>query len=69
MHSELSQKLDRRGLSGSHIWDHVMREIETDCDIGSDRLAHANNRTYRLGVYPIDGLYVHPKTGLIREQR
>ena len=30
IHSKLSRKLDRRSLSGSHIWDHVMWEIETD---------------------------------------
>jgi hypothetical protein len=69
VHGELSQKLDRRSLSGSHIWDHVMWEIETDCYIGEDRLAYSNDRTYHLSEYPIDGLYVHPKTGLIREQR
>jgi hypothetical protein len=69
VHSELSQKLDRRSLSGSHIWDHVMSEIETDCYVGEDRLAYSNDRTYGLSEYPIHGLYVHPKTGLIREQR
>jgi hypothetical protein len=69
VHRELSQKLDRRGVSGSHIWDHVMREIETDCYVGDDRLAYSNNRKYRVAERPIDGLYVHPKTGLIREQR
>jgi hypothetical protein len=46
VHSELSRKLDRRSLSGSHIWDHVMWEIETDCYIGEDRLAYSNRRTY-----------------------
>jgi hypothetical protein len=69
VHSELSQKLDRRSLTGSHIWDHVMWEIETDCYMGQDRLAYSSKRTYRLSEIPIDGLYVHPKTGLIREQR
>lgn len=68
VHSELSQKLDRRSTSGSHIWDHVMREIETDCYIGEDRLAYSNKRTYRVSERPIVGLYVHPKTGLIRDQ-
>jgi hypothetical protein len=68
VHSELSGKLDRRSLSGSHIWDHVMWEIETDCYIGEDRLAYPNKRTYHLSEFPVDGLYVHPKTGLIREQ-
>jgi hypothetical protein len=61
-------KLDRRSLSGSHIWDHVMSEIETACYIGEDRLAHASDRTFYLSEYPIEGLYVDPKTGLIREQ-
>jgi hypothetical protein len=69
VHSELSQKLDRRGVSGSHIWDHVMREIEVDCYIGNDRLAYPSDRTYRCVEWPVDGLYVHPKTGLIRDQR
>ncbi len=69
MYSELAQKLDRRSISGSHIWDHVMWEIETDCYIGTDRLAYSNNRTYGAGNWPIVGLYVDPRTGLIREQR
>lgn len=70
VHSELSQKLDRRSVSGSHIWDHVIREIEIDCYIGNDGLAYSNNRTCmgRASDCPIEGIYVHPKTGLIREQ-
>lgn len=70
VHSELSLKLDRRSVSGSHIWDHVMWEIETDCYIGDDGLAYTNNRKYVgwTSERPIEGLYVHPKTGLIREQ-
>ena len=69
VHSDLSQKLDRRSISGSHIWDHVMWEVETDCFIGPDRLAYSNRRPRRRGEQPIVGLYVHPRTGLIREQR
>jgi hypothetical protein len=69
VHSELSQKLDRRSLSGSHIWDHVRLEIETGCFIGEDRLAYSNRWTYGLLEVPVDGLFVHPKTGLVREQR
>ncbi len=69
VHSELSQKLDRRSVTGSHIWDHVMWEIETDCHIGPDRLAYSNRPRFRHQRGPIDGLYVHPRTGLIREQR
>ena len=69
VHSELSRTLDRRSVAGSHIWDHVMSEIATDCYIGEDRLAYSNNRRFRISEDPVNGLYVHPKTGLIREQR
>lgn len=44
-------------------------EIETDCDIGPDRLAYSNNRRYGGGDRPVVGLYVDPRNGLIREQR
>ncbi len=70
VHSELSLKLDRRSVSGSHIWDHVMREIESDCYMGDDGLAYSNDRRFasRMSEYPIEGLYVHPNSGLVREQ-
>jgi hypothetical protein len=69
VHSELSQKLDRRSITGSHIWDHVTTEVETDCYVGADGLAYSNNRRRFLGDWPIAGLYVDPRTGIIREQR
>jgi hypothetical protein len=69
VHSELSRKLDRRSLSGRHIWNHLLAEIEIDCYLGHDRRVYSNNRKYSLGEYPVRGLYVHPKTGVIREQR
>jgi len=68
VHSELSQKLDRRSLSGLHIWNHLLAEIEIDCYVGDDRRAYSNNRKYSLGEHPVRGLYVHPKTGVVREQ-
>ena len=46
-----------------------MSEIATDCYIGDDRLAYSNYRRFLSTGQPVDGLYVHPKTGLIREQR
>lgn len=69
VHSELSRTLDRRSVTGSHIWDHVMQEIATDCRIADDRLAYSNRRRFLNVDVPVDGLYVHPRTGLIREQR
>jgi hypothetical protein len=69
VHSELSRKLDRRSVAGSHIWDHVISEIATDCYVGNDCLVYSNYRRFLGTEDPVDGLYVHPKTGLIREQR
>ena len=46
-----------------------MLEVEIDCHIGPDRLAYSNNRNDGRGDWPIVGLFVHPRTGLIREQR
>ena len=69
VHSELSRKLDRRSVAGSHIWDHIISEIETDCHVGADRLVYSNRRRYLKTETPVVGLYVHPGTGLIREQR
>lgn len=68
VHSELSHKLDRRSLSGAHVWDHVTCCVERDCYIGDDGLAYSNNRHRSRFDSPIVGLYVHPQTGLIREQ-
>jgi hypothetical protein len=68
VHSELSQKLDQRSVSESHIWDHVMSEIETHCYIGPDGRAYSNNRRFCPSGSPIVGLYVHPKKGLVLEQ-
>lgn len=69
VHSELSRKLDRRSVAGAHIWHHIQGEIEIDCFIGDDRLVYSSRRRYGPGDVLVDGLYVHPKTGLVREQR
>ncbi len=68
VHSELAQKLDRRSVAGAHIWGHVMGLIETDCHIGPDRLAYSNRPQEVRWNVPVRGLYVHPKTGLVRLQ-
>jgi 2-polyprenyl-6-methoxyphenol hydroxylase-like FAD-dependent oxidoreductase len=69
VHSELAQKLDRRSVTGAHIWTHVKWEIETDCHIGADGLVYSNHRRLLHHEAPVKGLYVHPRTGLVREQR
>jgi hypothetical protein len=59
--------------TGRRIWPyHPDREYDepTRLPVARGRqYGYSNDRTYHLSEYPIDGLYVHPKTGLIREQR
>lgn len=65
VYSELSQHLDKRSLSGLHIWTHVWIYVEKDCVIGSDR------KIYRMRGF--DGrllevsrqFYVHPATNIL----
>lgn len=61
--SELSHTLDRRSTSGSHIWDHVMSEVQTNCWMGVDGVIYGR-APYRR-TYAVDGLYVHPFTGVL----
>lgn len=58
--------LDKRGTP--HLGPRDVGN-RTDCYIGPDRLVYSNNRKYGRGNWPIVGLYVHPRTGLVREQR
>ncbi len=63
VYSELSQSLDKRSLTGLHIWDHVWIEVERDCVIENGKVfrkeAHFGRRR------EIKGLYIHPKTGVL----
>lgn len=69
VHSELARTLDRRSVAGLHIWDHVWREIAPDCRMGSDGLAYSNRRgRLSYGNRPVQGLFVHPASGLVRNQ-
>jgi hypothetical protein len=62
--SEITQTLDSRSLTGLHIFDHIRWEVEEKAWIGED------GRVYRKrqwgAVVPVDGLYVHPLSGLLR---
>jgi hypothetical protein len=62
--SEFSPALDRRGLSGFHIWTHLMWEVETNAFLGED------GEVYGRPIYVgrpsrVDGFYVHPLNGLL----
>lgn len=62
--SEFCGALDRRGLSGYHIWTHLMWEVETNTFLGEDGEVYGRPA---FGGLPskADGFYVHPLTRLL----
>jgi hypothetical protein len=62
VYSEFCRFLDRRSLSGYHIWQHLMWEVELNTYLH-------NGVVYKRGRYgtdyPVDGHYVHPATGVL----
>ncbi len=64
--SELSATLDKRSNAGSHIFDHIRQEIEIDPIVYGKRAYTKGRFSY---FHEIDGLYVDPRTGLVREQK
>ena len=65
--SEFCEALDRRGLSGYHIWTHLMWEVETNTFLGEDGEVYAWPPSPPFGGRPskVNGFYVHPLTGLL----
>jgi hypothetical protein len=63
--SELSAQLDRRTLDRRHVFDHVECEVATHATIGEGGEIVARDR-WSHGLRPVRGLYVHPRTGLLR---
>jgi hypothetical protein len=61
---EFCEALDRRGLSGYHIWTHLMWEVETNTLLGEDGDVY---EWPRYGGLPskVNGFYVHPLSGLL----
>ncbi len=72
VYSDLSAALDKRSLTGLHIWDHIRQEVEQRCELGAGGrvLCYQAAARYRGGE-PVWGLYVHPMNGLLcyRQQR
>lgn len=74
VYSELARTLDRRSLTGLHIWDHVRQEVEihTEWRDGHAWCSPTYGCHYRVdsnnhyGDYAL--LYVHPLTGLLCAQ-
>jgi hypothetical protein len=61
---EFCEALDRRGLSGYHIWTHLMWEVETNTFLGEDGEVYGWP-TFGGRSSKVDGFYVHPRSGLL----
>ena len=65
--SEIAATLDRRTVSGQHIFSHIRSDVALNVWIGKD------GRAYEIGsfggVMGVSGLFVHPATGLLRDTR
>lgn len=62
--SEICATLDRRSLTGLHIFDHIKLEVDTHTRFGVDGRIYGQGRWYSRDD-PVEGLYVHPRTGLL----
>jgi len=64
---EFCEALDRRGLSGYHIWTHLMWEAETNTFLGEDGEVYGRPSLRGFGgrASKVNGFYVHPRSGLL----
>lgn len=60
---ELRAGMDFSTIIGRHLWSHAERMVEREVRMSPD--GHA----YTLRGYPVRGLFVHPRSGLILRQR
>jgi len=67
VYSELCQGLDKRKTTHQHVFDHALQYVEVNAFLGEDGQYYVRGRYWMNQA--IDGLFVHPKTGLIRRQR
>ena len=63
VYSEMNATLDKRSLQGKHIWTHVWQYVERNVVFVAG-VPYANRR-FGVGLYPLDGLYVHPASGIL----
>ncbi len=64
IHSELSKILKKRSLTGLHIWSHINSEVQQHVIIIDGKLY--DDRAVFSRRHEIKGLYVHPRTGILR---
>jgi hypothetical protein len=63
--SEITRTLDNRSLSGRHIINHILWDVEQHTRLGGDGRVYSG----RWSQLPVRGLYVHPRTRLLCDTR
>lgn len=66
VYSEICQAIDTRSTIGAHVLQHVEDFIAVETRIENGKVVA--RRRWRVAE-PVDGLYVHPLTGLIRRTK
>jgi hypothetical protein len=64
--SELCAGVDRDTVAGQHLIEHALSEVERDCRMDGRVALRSVERSWR--GHRVEGLYVHPRTGLLRWQ-
>lgn len=68
VYSEFCQHLDRRGISGYHIWTHLMQEVTTKTFMQDGKVMEIS-RYGRFNPQEVTGFYVHPETGKLEHKK
>ena len=68
VYSEICANLDKRKVTHVHVLDHLFQRIERNVFMGVDGQYHARSSSF-FSVSVVDGLYVHPRNGLILRQK
>ena len=63
VYSEICEFADRRSVQGFHLLDHVDYFVERNCWIEGRKVMSVGRWG---GAGEVKGLYVHPKTGILR---
>lgn len=68
VYAELCASIDRRSVTGQHLLDHAGWEVARNCVLDSEGrvLRNPAERWSGLRGHFVDGLYVHPRTGILR---
>lgn len=64
--SELCSGMDSRTVTGRHLMDHARQFVSTDCRVDAEGRIWAFGQRWERSWQPVQGLYVDPRSGLLR---